>query len=958
MVLVRLLGPVDVVDNAGIVHAPDSALRRTLLALLAVRAGEVVASDWLLENAWGGEPPHSGSSALRFHISRLRRELGDDTPIETRPGGYRLAVATDQVDALDIEARVRAARLENDRAAAAERYAEVLAMWRGPPFVDAAPCSMLDDEVGRLTQLHLAISEELLQSRLDAGAGRELVADLRRATKQHPLREALWSMLITAQYRAGLQADALRSYEELRMVLADTLGLDPSTELQELQQRVLQQDPSLMGETQARSTRGNLPTPATRFFDSDDRSSVARRVLEQHRLVTLIGTGGVGKSRMAIELGWSCRDQFTAGVWLIELAPVADTAAVIAVVAAAFSIRPQHGLTPVEAIVDWFRGRDLLLILDNCEHVLDSVRPLLKVVLAQCPTLKVVATSREPLGLAGERVHHVGVLSPELDGVALFLDRAAAADSSFVPSHVEREAITDICRRLDGLPLAIELAAARVRSMPPIDVLARLDDRFGLLRRGSPSGADHHETLRATVEWSYQLLTEREQKIFDRLSVFSGGFDLRAANVVCANMIEGIDVFELLANLVDKSMVVAERHPDGTRYHLLETLRQFGEERLRADGDTAVARERHLRHYVDVAEEADSQLRTADEIIAGATFNREWANLRSAHHWAICTDDLEPAERLLSAARLHAVSRMRFEHGDWAERTVALGTELHQPSPDTFAQCGFWAWLRDDRTLAKELLFRGIDRLGSVDEPAAALCLTYAEPGDHPRAPDPFALLEVVASKLDLDREPWVVIHLAYTAARVHPWPQTEHVSRLVSTAARVRSPMLMVAATTALGHSSVGRTPPDYEAALASFGRGLEVARQSELRGAEGESLCGIALAKVGIDPNEAIEACRDALVTLYELRYWPVIWQLFESVGLCLALTGAVEGASIIVGNLEAHHPPWGYEHELGFRARTLDIVGAHSQTIDWMAHGAAMDRHQIVEFALAALEDGTRV
>jgi hypothetical protein len=316
------------------------------------------------------------------------------------------------------------------------------------------------------------------------------------------------------------------------------------------------------------------------------------------------------------------------------------------------------------------------------------------------------------------------------------------------------------------------------------------------------------------------------------------------------------------------------------------------------------------------------------------------------------------AERLLSATRLHAVCRLRFEHGDWAERTIDLGTDQHQPSPDTFAQCGFWAWARDDISRAKDLLFRGIDLLVAVDEPAAALCLSYAEAGEHPRVPDPLALLEVVASKLDLDREPWVVIHLAYTAALIHPWPQPADVSRLVDIAAKVQSPMLMVAASTVLGHSSVRRTPPDYTAALENFRRGLDVARQSDLLGAEGESWCGIAVASVGLDPIEAVDACHQALITLYEIRYWPMIWQLFETVGLCLALSGAVEGASIIVGNLEAHHPPWGYEHHLGFRARALDIVGAHSHADEWMARGAAMNRYQIVEFALAALEHETSV
>ena len=412
MVVVRLLGPVDVVDSSGARRALGSTLRRSLLALLALRAGEVLTADWLLEHTWAGAPPESGLRALRFHISRLRKELGDDDMIETRPGGYRLAISADQVDALVVEERVRAAKVQTDRRLAADMYAEALAMWRGVPFTDAAPCSVLDDEAARLGALRESITEDHFQALLDSGAGRELVADLSRATTQHPLRESLWSMLIVAQYRAGRQADALRSYEQMRAMLADSLGLDPSSELQDLQRRVLQHDPLLVWDVGAGSEnasmdrrlarvglRDNLPTPAAPLIDGSGRLGIVNELLSDHRLVTLTGTGGVGKSRLAIELGRSCLDHFDGGVWLVELAPVENADAVVPAVAAALSIRVQQGSTLVESIVDWFRGRELLLIIGNCEHVLDAVSELAMVVLARCPTVKLVTTSREPLGV-------------------------------------------------------------------------------------------------------------------------------------------------------------------------------------------------------------------------------------------------------------------------------------------------------------------------------------------------------------------------------------------------------------------------------------------------------------------------------------------------------------------------------------------------------------------------------
>ena len=353
-------------------------------------------------------------------------------------------------------------------------------------------------------------------------------------------------------------------------------------ELQDLQQRVLQHDPTLDTENPnvrvASAPTGrshNLPMPPTKLIDSEGRLELVCELLDDHRLLTLTGTGGVGKSRLAIEIAHASLGHFEAGVWLIELASVANADQVIGAAASTLGIHPEQGLSPLESVIDWFHGRELLLVLDNCEHVLSDVRELVALVLARCPTVKIVATSRESFGLVGEQVHSVNVLRPDVDGVALFLERAGAADSSFSIGDVDRDIVADICRTLDGLPLAIELAAARVRSMAPVDLLGRLDDRFKLLR--SRDGADHHGTLLATVEWSYRLLSDHEQTIFDRLSVFAGGFDLRTVEVVCADdAINESDVIDLLMNLVYKSMVVVERHHDGTRYRVLETLRQFG----------------------------------------------------------------------------------------------------------------------------------------------------------------------------------------------------------------------------------------------------------------------------------------------------------------------------------------------------------------------------------------------
>lgn len=952
MVLVRLLGPVDLVDGAGTVRSPASDLRRTLLALLAMRAGAVVSSDWLLEHAWGGEPPESGLRALRFHISRLRKELGGNGLIETRPGGYRLAVSSDEVDALAVEGRARAAKREPDRGVAVHLYSELLAMWRGPPFVDVAPCATLDDEAGRLEALRLAITEDQFQARLDAGGDRELVADLTRAAAQHPLREAMWTMLVTAQYRAGLQADALRTYEQLRMMMAETLGLDPSPELHDLQRRVLQHDPSLLGGTYlGRGARqGNLPAPATALIDGDGRLELARSLLEDHRLVTLTGTGGIGKTRLAVELGWSCVDDFDDGVWMVELAPVSNADALDAAVASALGIRSQQNSTLIESIVDWFVGRDLLLIIDNCEHVLASVGRLLRVLLNRCPTVKIIATSREPLGLAGERVHRIDVLNPASDGVALFVDRATASDSSFVLRNDELDTVREICARLDGLPLAIELAAARIRSMAPVDLVRRLDDRFKLLR----GGFDHHETLQMTVEWSYHLLSEDERVLFDRLSVFAGGFGLRAAEAVCtADTIDEPDVVDLMRNLVDKSMILAERHLQGTRYRMLETLRQFAEHRLEEGDSAPTLRERHLHHYVTVAEEADTLFRGAEQVTGAEMFEREWDNLRRAHEWAITTANLPMAERLIAALKLHAHRRLRYELGDWVERTIALGTEDRQPTPDTFAHGAFWAFSREDHERGRELLDRGFELVVEIDDPSALGCVGMTSIHSHPRVADPFRALRDVAANLDLDREWWVLGALADLALPPEPPTDVDHLARLVEAAERIHCPQLQIAAALETGKWSVLQSPPDLAAALDLYPAALAIARESGDLVSESDCRRAVAFATVGLHLHNELEVCRAALACLYEIRYWFRIWHLFDSVALAMASTGRLEAASVSLGCLDAHHPPFGIEQDLRFRDQAHDIVGRKPQVEEWMARGAAMDRHQIVEYALAELD-----
>ena len=856
------------------------------------------------------------------------------------------------MDAVEVQSLVRQARTHADPGLAVIEFKRALSFWRGAPFVDASPCAILDDEAQRFAELHIAILDECYVAHLEAGAATEIIADLSRLVADHPLRESLWSSLITAQYRAGRQADALRSFEELRRLLAETAGLSPSPQLQQLQTKVLDHDPGLLTLASAtpvrvRGVRGNLPVSTTALIDSDDRLSVVRTLVQNHRLVTLTGTGGVGKTRMALELGRSTLDRFDAGAWFIELTPLTQPDDVVAVVASTLSIPAQSSLTPIESIVDWMRQREMLLIVDNCEHVLDGVRALLAVLVSRCPTLTIVATSREPIGVEGERVHRVDVLDADVDGARLFLERAEAADSSFRATEVELGAITEICRIVDGLPLAIELAAARVRSMGPVDLLSRLDDRFRLLRGRVGDGSGRHESLQATVAWSYQLLNEQERATLDRCSVFAGSFDAAAVAAFCVP--DTADELDVLRSLVDKSLVIAERQPDGTRYRLLDTFRGFADTKLGEAGKVAEVRDRHLAHYVEVAERLDDVFRGAMQVTASRNFDQEWDNLRAAHERAVSTSDLTMAERLVSASRLYATIRLRYEHREWVERTIALETDERQPQSATFAQAAFWAEQADnDLDRRQRLLHRALQLAAPFDDPIAALALTYTFDGDDELVQDPLAALGLVAAKMDLDREWWVLEALADRTLHL------QHLERLASTAERVRAPALMVSVARLLGHRALTSNPPEIAGALDHLQRGLELARFSGDPASEADCLRAIATAHVLRDPRLAIPACHEALISAYDARHWFRIWQLFESVGLALADAARLEAAAVVVGKLEAHHLPFGMEHNFGFRTRTLDIVHTHPSADAWMARGAAMDRYQVVEFALAAMSE----
>ncbi|MCX5197370.1 tetratricopeptide repeat protein [Streptomyces sp. NBC_00249] len=661
-----VLGPLEVWTADGRRVRVRETRIRTLLTALLVRRGQVVSVDRLIDDLWGDAPPANDVRTLRSKVSLLRRTLEDAEPggrdaVVSRPPGYLLRVDRDAVDAGRFEALLMRARtLTGDPRAQAGVLTEALGLWRGPSaFADCADEQFVRSEARRLEEQRLVALEELAEARLALGEHGLLAGELGELVAAHPLHEGLRSAHVRALYRSGRQDAALASLGELRDRLRDDLGLDPGRELAELHQAIVRQDGALTPDAlSAQRPRGNLPTPLTDLIGRTDEVHRIGRLLESERLVTLTGIGGVGKTRLALELAARRAEDLPDGAWLVELAAARTAADVQEAVAAVLELRDDVHAPPrslADRLTDALAGRRMLLVLDNCEHIVEPVSELAARLLRAAPGLRVLATSQEPLAIAGEHIWPVppldlpepGAVRPaESNAVRLFVARAAAVAPGFALEPDTAEAVASICRRLDGIPLALEMAAARVRVMHVADLADRLDDRFRVLAanlRGVPA---RQRTLRAMIDWSWGLLTDTEQVVLGRLAVPAGGCDLQAAEAVCAG--EGVrteDVLGLLGRLVDRSLVV---HRDG-RYRLLESVAAYSLERLVESGDEQGVRDRHLACYADLAERAEPRLRGHQQRLWLERMDAEAANLRAALAHAVRRGSADEALRLVNA---------------------------------------------------------------------------------------------------------------------------------------------------------------------------------------------------------------------------------------------------------------------------------------------------------------------
>ncbi|MFG1678816.1 BTAD domain-containing putative transcriptional regulator [Nonomuraea sp. NPDC049269] len=699
---IAMLGPLEVRADDGNPVEVAGARLRTLLIVLALQADRVVPMTRLIDGIWGHHPPAGAVNAVQALVSRLRRAL-PQARIEPHPAGYRLALTPDAVDVTRFERLAAAGHsaLAHDPATAARTLREALNLWRGPALLDVADTDFFQASRTHLSHLRLSATEDRIEADLHLGRAGELTTELTALTAEHPLRERLAAALMRALCATGRPTEALTAYERTRHALTETLGADPSPQLSALHTAILrgQMNPTPpQRHDTATAPPTNLRAPLTSFVGRDHELTQISQLIGRHRLTTLIGPGGSGKTRLATETARTLLHQLTGGVWLADLAPISDDTDLPQTILTALGIRGHTSAgEPIDRLTAALRTRDALLVLDNCEHLIGPAATLADQLLGTCPHLRILATSREPLAITGEALWPVEPLTlPPEDAdlttamssaaVQLLTDRAGTARPGFTVTEHTTSDVVRICRALDGIPLAIELAAARLRTMTPQHLAGQLHDRFHLLTGGSRTAPPRHQTLRAVIDWSWNLLSEHERALLRRLTTFSGGATLEAAEHVCADnpataqppesTIPADHVLDLLTALTDKSLLLP---PDDTtpHYRMLETIKAYSQERLDEAGERDRIRHAHATYFAELAETADPHLRRAGQLRWLHRLATDHDNLNAATRAAIAAGDAQTALRLVAATGwywwLHwALSGHKAEGAHLAAQALAL----------------------------------------------------------------------------------------------------------------------------------------------------------------------------------------------------------------------------------------------------------------------------------------------
>lgn len=943
---VEVLGPLRVLDADRRDITPDGLLQRRLLALLVLRRGRVVPAHSAVDALWPSRRPADPAAALQNHMFRLRRGLPDGL-IESVGEGYRLDPAGVEVDADRLVVALSAGATGG--AGVPAEIDAVLARWQGPAYPELDEVDEARAEATRLEELRSRAHEVRAEVRLGRGDTDGLVAELVALADAQPLRERPRALLMTALAATGRRAEALRVYDDFRRLLGDELGIEPSPALAAHHAELL-----AGAADRVWAPVGRLPVPATSLVGRDALAVAVTELAESGRLVTLVGPGGVGKTRLLLEVGHRLRAaRPDRPVVLCELA-TADPDSAVDVAAAALRIDARPGTSLAERVADVLGDTELVLLLDNCEHVLDPIAAVVERLLATCAHVRIVATSRERLRVVGEHVRQVPTLSydgEDAPAVRLFEERARAVVPGFEPDGRELACIAEIVRRLDGLPLAIELAAACLHTHEVAEVAAGLDHRFELLASGYRT-SPRHGSLAAAVSWSFGLLAEDLQRTFAELSVFSGSFDAADAAAVCGT--DPGTVTAALTHLVERSLVL--RIP-GRRYMLLETLRAFGAEQLTREGRVDLVAERHARHLADWVDRADSRLLQPGEPVL-AQIDAAVPELRSALGWLLDHDEVALAGRLVNALLDYGIFRLRPDVLGWARLVIDADPEGRSPfAARVRVVAAYAAWMSGDvaetgrlsaaalraveraktEPAAEAMTVRGSYELfeGHLDEAAAWYRRAAAA-----AANDPAQRLMARATEL---------LPLGYAGDPA----AVEQAEALLAEVADARTPHAAYVWHCA-GEADLA---VDVERARARFARALDIAEQTNasfVTGLAGASKASID-ARIG-DPAAAADEYRRLIPHWRRAGMWSTQWTMLRSIAGLLERLDRYRDAAVLEGAVRATaagHRIFGADEvaldELGARLRAALGDDAYEAA---RRHGAMLDGEAAAEHALRAL------
>ena len=966
--LIGVLGPVRVSDLGGVDVALGGRLERRVLSALAAAGGAPAEFEALVDAVFQGAAVDGAVLRLQNHVSRLRRRLG--RAIIARDGSsYRLDLGQVEVDWLDFDQLVLRSRTTTEPTAAAELLTDALALWRGEFLPELADWDSVVALRARLSESRRAVADALALATLVAGDATRATAMLEGLVAEEPLRERRWGLLMLALHRDARTAEALRVHGRARVALAEA-GVVPGRELRTIDSAIATDDSdavdSMIGHLAATDLTvpltvraGKPPEPLGSWVGPVDTVHEVAEAIRSSPVTSLVGPGGIGKTRLALEAAQSLQDNGLAVIFA-DLTPVRSPESVIAALASTVGVAPQPGTSLIGSVLEWFRRRTIVVVLDNCEHVVEAVASLLGALHGAVPTVSVLVTSRRPIGVSWERA--ITVDPPAIDDcVELFVRRAHAADSSAAIHDPDRSAVREICERLDHLPLAIELAARRIRSNSPDQLLRRLDDRLDLLHGRSPETLGRHASLRACFDWSFALLIADDQEVFAHLWVFAGSFRADAVTAVVGELLPTIEPLEALDRLVEHSLVAVERSDHVVRFRLHESLRQYSMQ-LPSTTEPSVLRRRYVRDVVTFAESTSRRWSGAWQIEASHAFDQEWDAIRAAHDMAIESNDLEATERLIHAVDGYAQQTMRAEVGDWALVTLEHQRELGTASAELCGRVAHWRVYAGDIGAARALVTVAVECVDDPDGPRTALCRAFdvvamlASGMLDDLAPATELLARTTAAASDPFVRGWGWGALCLSSPLVDPSSHRRWVDELASDASRLGSAYLRLST---LYYRTMQELfiddSPAYAAAAERAALGTLAARQIGDRHFAAQFELQQAFAALMSGEVPTLHVLAATIDELLDTRNWLMMGVGLECAATTLLRLGHVEAGVTIEEYLRSNRRLWGgFPTWSAMRDAVLETATVHDPiaTARIEAPAPTCDATQIAQLAIDSL------